>query len=53
MRGLAAKMDATSTGNSQTDFVSDTALRVTVYRAMESKRKGALFNDPFAETLAG
>lgn len=33
--------------------VSDTALWVAVYRAMESKRKDALFCDPYAERLAG
>jgi methyltransferase (TIGR00027 family) len=33
--------------------VSDTARWVAVYRAMESKRKDAIFRDPFAERLAG
>ena len=33
--------------------VSDTALWVAVYRAAESKRKDALFHDPYAERLAG
>ena len=33
--------------------VSDTALWVAVHRAMESKRKDALFVDPYAERLAG
>lgn len=33
--------------------VSDTALWVAVHRAMESKRKDALFRDPHAERLAG
>ena len=33
--------------------VSDTALWVAVYRAMESERKDALFHDPFARRLAG
>lgn len=33
--------------------VSDTARWVAVYRAMESARPDALFNDPFAERLAG
>lgn len=33
--------------------VSDTALWVAVHRAMESKRKDALFHDPYAERLAG
>ena len=33
--------------------VSDTALWVAVYRAEESERPDALFNDPFARRLAG
>lgn len=33
--------------------VSDTALWVAVYRAMESERADALFHDPFARQLAG
>jgi methyltransferase (TIGR00027 family) len=33
--------------------VSDTALWVAVYRAMESERPDALFNDPYARRLAG
>ncbi len=33
--------------------VSDTALWVAVYRAMESRRDDALFRDPYAERLAG
>jgi methyltransferase (TIGR00027 family) len=33
--------------------VSDTALWVAVYRARESQRPDALFNDPYAERLAG
>jgi methyltransferase (TIGR00027 family) len=33
--------------------VSDTALWVAMYRAMESERPDALFNDPFARELAG
>ncbi len=33
--------------------VSDTALWVAVHRAMESKRKDALFRDPYADRLAG
>ncbi|MEO6211733.1 MAG: SAM-dependent methyltransferase [Gemmatimonadaceae bacterium] len=33
--------------------VSDTARWVAVYRAMESERPDALFNDPFARRLAG
>ncbi len=33
--------------------VSDTALWVAVYRAMESEREDALFHDPFARRLAG
>ena len=33
--------------------VSDTALWVAIYRAMESERGDALFNDPFARRLGG
>jgi methyltransferase (TIGR00027 family) len=33
--------------------ISDTALWVATYRAIESKRSDALFVDPFAERLAG
>jgi O-methyltransferase involved in polyketide biosynthesis len=33
--------------------VSDTALWVATYRALESERPDALFNDPFARRLAG
>ena len=33
--------------------VSDTALWVAVYRAMETARPDAIFSDPFAERLAG
>ena len=33
--------------------VSDTALWVALYRAQESERKDALFNDPYARRLAG
>jgi methyltransferase (TIGR00027 family) len=33
--------------------VSDTALWVAVHRAMETKRRDALFRDPYAERLAG
>lgn len=33
--------------------ISDTALWVAVYRAMESERPDALFRDPFARKLAG
>ena len=33
--------------------VSDTARWVAVYRAMESERPDAIFNDPFARRLAG
>jgi methyltransferase (TIGR00027 family) len=35
------------------DNVSDTARWVAVYRAMETERPDALFNDPFARKLAG
>jgi methyltransferase (TIGR00027 family) len=33
--------------------VSDTALWVAMYRALESERRDALFSDPFARRLAG
>ena len=33
--------------------VSDTALWVAVYRAMETARPDAIFKDPYAERLAG
>ena len=33
--------------------ISDTAKWVAQYRAMESQREDAIFNDPFAERLAG
>ncbi|MFD0738048.1 class I SAM-dependent methyltransferase [Lysobacter koreensis] len=33
--------------------VSDTALWVAIYRAMESERADAIFNDPFARRLGG
>ena len=33
--------------------VSDTALWVAIYRAMETERKDALFNDPYARRLGG
>src|SRR5438270_12077955 len=33
--------------------ISDTARWVAVYRAWESRRKDAVFRDPFAERLAG
>jgi methyltransferase (TIGR00027 family) len=35
------------------EHVSDTARWVAIYRAMESERPDALFNDPFARQLAG
>jgi methyltransferase (TIGR00027 family) len=35
------------------EHVSDTALWVAVYRAMETERPDALFRDPFARRLAG
>lgn len=40
-------------GHSPIRDVSDTALWVAVYRAMESERPDALFNDPFARRMAG
>lgn len=37
----------------QIENISDTARWVAVYRAMESARPDRIFNDPFAERLAG
>lgn len=50
-----AMMDAIKAGDSSTPIrnVSDTALWVALYRAMESERPDALFNDPYARRLAG
>ena len=39
--------------SSQIEHVTDTALWVAVYRATETKRPDALFQDPFAELLVG
>ncbi len=47
-RGLAA-----SSGEPSIRDVSDTALWVAVYRAMETERPDALFRDPFARRMAG
>src|SRR5690348_16508298 len=33
--------------------VSDTALWVAIYRAMESERRDAIFHDPYARRLGG
>ena len=33
--------------------VSDTAIWVAMYRAIESERPDALFNDPYARRLSG
>ena len=41
------------TGSSSVTHVSDTALWVAMYRAMESERPDALFRDRFARKLAG
>ena len=46
-------MVTNTTNNSEITHVSDTALWVAVYRAMETKRRDALFKDPYAEILAG
>lgn len=35
------------------ESISDTARWVAIYRAMESERRGALFNDPYARRLGG
>jgi methyltransferase (TIGR00027 family) len=39
--------------SSQIEHISDTALWVAYYRAMESERPDALFRDPYASLLAG
>jgi methyltransferase (TIGR00027 family) len=41
------------TGSDLIEHVSDTALWVATYRAMESERPDALFHDPYARKLAG
>lgn len=46
-------MDPAITGGNPIRNVSDTALWVAVYRAMESERADALFRDPYARRLAG
>ena len=43
----------TSEASSPIQHVSDTALWVALYRAMESERPDALFHDPYARRLAG
>jgi methyltransferase (TIGR00027 family) len=45
--------EPTDNPNHAVSHVSDTALWVAVHRATESKRKDALFRDPYAERLAG
>jgi len=44
---------AVSTPSNPIRHVSDTALWVAIYRAMESERPDALFRDPFARRLGG
>ncbi len=39
-------MDSSNTNRSEITHISDTALWVAVYRAMETERKDALFKDP-------
>ncbi len=39
--------------STQFNHISETAVWVAYYRAMESKRNDALFNDPFAGVLSG
>lgn len=46
-------MSPRDTSDPNISHVSDTALWVAVYRAMESRRDDALFRDPYAERLAG
>lgn len=45
--------DPTASPQHPVSHVSDTALWVAVHRAEESRRKDALFRDPYAEQLAG
>src|SRR5579862_7049636 len=45
--------EGTAMSTSPVSNVSDTARWVAVYRARESARPDALFNDPFAKSLAG
>ena len=40
-------------GDSPVRNVSDTALWVAIYRAMESERRDAIFRDPYARRLGG
>jgi len=49
----AANSPDPSLADQSVAHVSDTALWVAVHRATESKRKDALFRDPYAEVLAG
>jgi methyltransferase (TIGR00027 family) len=46
-------MSALQADERPVSHVSDTALWVAVYRAAESRRRDALFRDPYAERLAG
>jgi len=46
-------MDTTSSGESGILHVSDTAIWVAYYRAVESERPDALFNDQLAKRLVG
>ncbi len=46
-------MNPPDSPDSDITHVSDTALWVAVYRAMESAREDALFRDPYAQRLAG
>lgn len=53
-RIMNALMNApTNSPERPVSHVSDTALWVAAYRAEESKRRDALFRDPYAERLAG
>ena len=49
----AAMSTSTNIPAGPVSHISDTALWVAVHRAAESKRKDALFRDPYAERLAG
>jgi methyltransferase (TIGR00027 family) len=51
--GTAAMQDAAMSTANPIRNVSDTALWVAIYRAMESERDDAIFRDPFARRLGG
>ena len=46
-------MDLSDKEKSEISHISDSALWVAVYRAMETRRKDAIFRDPYAAMFAG